>query len=210
MKNSAGKQFLDLLDTLDLKDSVSSSPDPIKTVFDLMEDNFRNDSESINNRINFREMQQKPGEKHASFLDRLIIASKKCGFSSSEIEKELFAVVRVRSTSELIRFEAARLDATVVSIRHAATTVDMDTEIKEMREKSNSEAAHKVSSHKRSHNDSSSSNSSGQEAREVTKKHFSRDGHQSFSRQPRYQARHKSYGTCIHCGLNNHRVQDCE
>lgn len=213
LKHSAGKQFIKLLDTLDVTESASRADNPVNRIFEILDKHFDDDSESVNARIVFHNMNQEKGEKHVEFLNRVILESKKCNFGNDEVEREIRSVIRVRSSNVHIRHQSGALDASIEKIRHAAGTVDMDEVIwKQDKDKTRSSSVNHVMKHKRRRYVSSQSSDEESQALQVREKQ-SRPSYRSEStnHSERFQRNQSGQSSrqCYRCGGSNHESRNC-
>lgn len=225
IKHSAGKQFMKLLDTLDLTESASRSENPVFTIFEIMDKHFDDESEYVNARIIFHNMTQKKQEKHVEFINRVVIESKKCNFGTNEIEREVVSLIRVRAANVHVRHQAGAHDSTLEKIRHAASTVDMDETIwKQDNENIKSSNVNRVSDHKRKRRNSSSDSSSGDDTKQANmfyvrekrethggnkRQNFRSSGSSRNDQNFQRGRSNQSFRQCYRCGGNSHESKFC-
>lgn len=224
MKHTAGKQFMNLLDTLDLKESAANAEDPVKEIFAIMDNYFNDESEFVNARIAFHNIKQKKDEKHLQFLNRVILEGKKCNYNSDEIEREVISLIQIRSTNELIRHQAGAFESSVEKIRHTAKTADVDEAFwKRDEEKEKSAKLNHVVRRKRNNENSptvSSESDDGQDTRlfqfQDKRARYGNNSNRNFfdndrfprSNSGRYQPDNK-YRRCNRCNGNGHDENSC-
>lgn len=207
-KHSAGEQLMNLLDALDVEDTVKVDKAPIDKAFEILKKHFDGSVNTITARVIFRNSSQDKKESCEAYVTRVIREAKKCEFKT-EVVKEILSVIRVNSLEKELRQLSGDPACTMESIRDKAKSIDLDNELQRGKDKkplaelnsvvkgkSKKSKRHRVSSSSGDESSNSSSSDSEPEKKGKKKnKKSKRDYDNRFSSDKRMEPTHQQkYG----------------
>lgn len=193
-KRTAGPHLIDLLESLSLEDTITSSSRPFTHALEKLNNHFNSDQQIFLAKMNFRTTRQGVKEQSLDYLNRMLKLVKFCGFSREEQEKELVLNIAANTGDPDVRKQALKKGCTFQDLRECILSLEVHKDIEKRNEnqfKPNVEV-----------------NAVGSNSDNPRPSTWSRRPLSHSSYQPKRFTR-TGVGSCSRCGRSDHSATNC-